>query len=240
MPVTGASTAERRFFFVPKKGTIMASLPSGTTLAIASAFASAKTVSDISNSTSGGEASVSCTAHGYSNGDIVQLFSGWGRLNRRAVRVKSSTTDAFVAELIDTSSTNFFPSGAGGGTVRKITTFTQINKWMSPTQSGGDPKTVTVRFMDEDTDTNLNDGFNAITESFEIDADEYGTSSYNALRTLSEVQTDTVLKKTLKSGVTIYTPCTISLNENPKISEGSILTNTVAINGNGRLTRYAA
>ena len=204
-------------------------------MSVATAFAAAKTVSAISNAA---EASVSCTAHGYSVGDILQLYSGWGRLNRRAVRVKSATTDAFVAELIDTTNTEFFPTGSGGGTVRKVTTFTQIPKYLNPTQSGGDPKNVTVRFMDEDTDTNLNDGFNAVTESFEIDADQFGTSSYNALRTLSDVQTDTILKKTLKSGAIIFTPCTVSLNENPKLSSGSIMTNVVSINGNGRITRY--
>jgi len=204
-------------------------------MSVATAFAAAKTVSAISNAA---EASVSCTAHGYSVGDILQLYSGWGRLNRRAVRVKSATTDAFVAELIDTTNTEFFPTGSGGGTVRKVTTFTQIPKYLNPTQSGGDPKNVTVRFMDEDTDTNLNDGFNAVTESFEIDADQFGTSSYNALRTLSDVQTDTILKKTLKSGAVIFTPCTVSLNENPKLSSGSIMTNVVSINGNGRITRY--
>lgn len=215
----------------------MATLPSGTILSIASAFAAAKTVSGISNAA---EAVVSCTAHGYSVGDIVQIYSAWGRLNRRAVRVKSVTTDTFVAENIDTTNTEFFPAGSGGGTVRKVSTFTQIPKYLNPNQSGGDPKNVTVRFMDEDTDTNLNDGFNAVTESFELDADQFGTTSYNTLRSLTDVQSDTILKKTLKSGAQIYTPCTVALNENVKLASGSIMTNVVSVNGNGRLTRYSA
>ena len=213
----------------------MATLPSGTLLAVATAFAAAKTVSGISNAA---EAVVSCTAHGYSVGDIVQLYSGWGRLNRRAVRVKSVTTDTFVAEAIDTTNTEFFPAGSGGGTVRKVTTFTQISKYLNPQSSGGEPKRVTVRFMDEDTDTSLNDGFTAVQESFDIDADQFGGAAYAALRSLSEVQTDTILKKTLKSGVNIYTPCKVSLNENPKMTDGQIMTNAVSIDGNGRITRY--
>lgn len=213
----------------------MATLPSGTILAVATTFAAAKTVTGISNATEG---VVSCTAHGFSAGDIVQIYSAWGRLNRRAVRVKSPTTDTFVAEGIDTTNTEFFPSGTGGGTVRKVTAFTQISKYLNPSQSGGDPKPVTVRFMDEDVETTLNDGFTAVTESFEIDADQFGSGAYSALRTLTDVQSDTVLKKTLKSGAVIFTPCTVALNENPKISDGSILTNTVSISGNGRVTRY--
>lgn len=215
----------------------MASVPSGTIFSLATVFAASKPVSTISNAT---EASVSCTAHGYAVGDILQLDSGWGRLNRRVVRVKSQTTDAFVAEGINTTNQEFYPAGSGGGTVRKVTTFQQINKILNPTNSGGEPKNIAVKFLESDTEENLNDGFTAITEGFDIDADEFGKASYAALVSLSEVQTDTVLKKTLKSGAMIFTPCRIAFNENVKMADGSIMTNTVAINGNGRLTRYSA
>lgn len=213
----------------------MASVPTGTIYSIATAFAAAKTVSAISNAT---EASVSCTAHGYSVNDILQIYSGWGRLNRRAIRVKSVTTDAFVAEGINTTSTDFYPSGSGTGTVRKVTTFSQINKILNQQASGGEPKSITVKFLESDVEENLNDGFTAITESFDIDADEFGGAAYTALVALTDVQTDTILKKTLKSGSTIYTPARIALNENVKMADGSIMTNGVSINGNGRITRY--
>lgn len=213
----------------------MASVPTGTIYSIATAFAAAKTVDDISNAA---EAVVDCTAHGYSVADILQLYSGWGRLNRRIVRVKSVTTDSFVAEGINTTNTEFYPTGSGGGTVRKATTFTQINKILNQTSSGGEPKNITVKFLESDVEENINDGFTAITESFDIDADEFGNTAYDALVALTEVQTDTVLKKTLKSGSVIFTPARIALNENVKMSDGSIMTNGVSINGNGRLTRY--
>lgn len=215
----------------------MASVPTGTIFSLATVFAAAKAVSAISNAV---EASVSCTAHGYSVGDVVQLYSGWGRLNRRTARVKTVTTDAFVLEGINTTNTEFYPSGSGGGTVRKISTFQQINKILNPSNSGGEAKNITVKFLESDVEENINDGFTAITESFDIDADEFGQASYAALVSLSEVQTDTVLKKTLKSGSTIYTPCRVAFNENVKLADGSIMTNTVSINGNGRLTRYSA
>ena len=215
----------------------MASVPTGTIFSLATVFAAAKAVSAISNAV---EALVSCTAHNYQVGDIVQLYSGWGRLNRRAAKVKSVTTDAFVLEGINTTNTEFYPSGSGGGTVRKIITFQQINKILNPSNSGGEAKNITVKFLESDVEENINDGFTAITETFDIDADEFGQASYAALVNLSEVQTDTVLKKTLKSGSTIYTPCRVAFNENVKLADGSIMTNTVSINGNGRLTRYSA
>jgi hypothetical protein len=213
----------------------MATLPTGTTMAVATTFASAKTVTNISNAT---EAVVSCTAHGYTVGDILQLRSGWGRLDRRAVRVKSVLTDSFVAEGINTTNTEFYPAGTGGGTVQKVTAWQTINKILNPSSSGGDPKSVTVKFLESDVEENLNDGFTAITESFDIDADEFGGASYAALVALTEVQSDTLLKKTLKSGSIILTPSRIAINENVKMADGQILTNAVSINGNGRITRY--
>lgn len=214
----------------------MASVPTGTIFSVATAFAAAKTVTAVTNAA---EATFSVTAHGYSVGDILQVSSGWGRLNRRALRVKSVTTDAFVAENINTTNTEFYPAGSGVGTVKKITTWQQINKILNPQSSGGEPKNVTVKFLESDVEQSINDGFTATTESFDIDADEFGGAAYTALLALSEVQTDTVLKKTLRSGSIILTPARLSLNENVKMADGSIMTNGVSINGNGRITRYS-
>jgi hypothetical protein len=152
--------------------------------------------------------------------------------------VKSATTDAFVAEGINTTNTEFYPSGSGVGTVRKATTFTTINKILNQQNSGGEPKNITVKFLESDSEESIFDGFTAVTESFDIDADEFGGTAYNALVALTEVQTDTLLKKTLKSGSMIFTPARIALNENVKMSDGSIMTNGVSINGNGRISRY--
>lgn len=215
----------------------MATVPTGTIYALATVFASAKTVTAISNAS---EAVVSSTAHGYSNGDIVEVTSGWGRLNKRAFRVKTVLADSFVLELADTSSTEFFPSGSSAGTVRKVTTWQQISKIMNPTSSGGDPKPITYKFLESDVEYIKNDGFTATQESFDIDADEIGGAGYTALRSLTDVQTDTILKKTLKSGSLIFTPCTVALNENVQMQDGQINKCRVSIAGNNRITRYSA
>jgi hypothetical protein len=79
-----------------------------------------------------------------------------------------------------------------------------------------------------------------VQESFEIDADEIGGAGYTALQTLTEVQSDTIMKKTLKSGSIILTPCTVALNENVRMQDGQINRNVVSVNANNRPTRYAS
>ena len=166
-----------------------------------------------SSVTNASEAVATSTAHGYSNGDIVIMYSGWGRLNKRAFRIKSVATDTFVLEGCDTTNTNFFPSGGGVGTVTKISTFTQITTVMNPSSSGGDPKTVNYKFVESDVEYSINDGFSATSYTLEMDADSIGSAGYTALKSLTDVQTDTVLKIITRSGSISLCPCTVALNE---------------------------
>ena len=215
----------------------MASVPTGTILSLATVFATAKPVTAISNAA---EASVSATAHGFAVGDFVEITSGWGRLNKRAFRVKTSATDTFVLEGADTSSTELFPAGSSAGSVRKVSTWQQISKVMNPSNSGGEAKSITYKYLESDVEFSKNDGFSAVQETFDIDADEIGQAGYTALKTLTDVQSDTILKKTLKSGSIILTPCTVAMNENVKMQDGQINTCSVAISANNRITRYQA
>lgn len=215
----------------------MAQVPTGTLFFVATSYATPKTTTIVTNAT---EAVVTAIAHGYTASDILEITSGWGRISRRVFRAKTVTTDSFVLEGQDTTNTNFFPTGTGIGSVRKILTFEQITTVMAPASTGGDPKTVTYKYTESDTEFSINDGFAATGYNMNLDADSIGTAGYTALKKLTEVQTDTCLKMLSRSGATIYQPCTVALNEAVKLQDGQINQVSVAFNGNNRLTRYAA
>ena len=215
----------------------MAQVPTGSTFYIASAYGSAKTVTIVTNAT---EAVVTSVAHGFSNGDVVEMTSGWGRLNKRHFEIESVLTDSFVLSGEDTTNTTFYPVGTGIGSVRKATTFTQITSVMNPQSSGGDPKTVTYKFVESAAEYSINDGFGATSYTMELDADALGSAGYTALKSLTDVQTDTCLKVVTRSGSLIFQPCTVALNEAVKMQDGQINRVTSAFNGNNRLTRYAS
>jgi hypothetical protein len=215
----------------------MAQVPTGTTLAIASVYAAAKATTIVTNAA---EAVVTSATHGYSSGDILEVTSGWGRLNKRHFRIKSVTTDTFVLEGADTSNTQFFPAGVGIGSVRKVTTFQQILKILGINTSGGEPKTVPYKYMESDVEFNINDGFSAQQMSIDIDADAIGDAGYTALKSLTDVQSDTCLKVQSRNGALIFQPCTVALNEAVQMQDGQVNRVVCAINGNNRLTRYAA
>ena len=216
----------------------MAQVPTGSTFYIASAFAAAKTVTVVTNAA---EAVVTAVAHGLSVGDFVEMTSGWGRLNLRAIRVKTvPTVDTFVLEGIDTTSTTFFPPGTGIGSVRKVSTFTQITTVMNPASSGGEPKNVNYKFIESDVEYTINDGFSATSYSLDLDADSIGTTGYTALKSLTDVQTNTILKIVTRSGSVMLVPCTVALNESVSFQDGQINKVKASFSGNNRATRYAS
>ncbi len=215
----------------------MSSVPTGSTFYVASTIAATKTTTIVTNAS---EASVTSAAHGYSAGDYVLVTSGWGRLNKRAFRIKTVATDTFVLEGADTSNTTFFPAGQGVGTVAKVSTWTQITTVMNPNTSGGDPKTVTYKFVESDVEYSINDGFSATDYTLELDADSIGGAGYTALKTLTDVQTDTIMRMVTRSGSILLVPCTVALNESVRMTDGQINRVVAQFSGNNRAVRYAS
>lgn len=215
----------------------MASTPSGMTHAIASAFAASKIIEAISNAT---EAVITSTAHGFANGDILEITSGWTKANLVIARVKSTAANTFVAEGLDTSDTTLFPAGSGIGSVRKVSGWTQIAQIHSPQITGGEPKEVNYKYLEDDQERIVYDGFSALKESFEVDADSAGTPGWIAMLAATRAGSNTVIRKILRSGAVIYESCKVALNPNPRISEGNTMRCAVGVAVNSNATRYAS
>ncbi len=214
----------------------MAAVPTGTLFSVATTFGSNITVTAVTNAN---PAVCTATAHGLSNGDIIEFTSGWGRANKRVFRVANVAPNTFELEGFDTSSTSFFPAGTGIGTVREVTAWTQLSKVMNPSTNGGDPKTVTYKFVESDVEYSINDGFTAVSYTLEFDDDDT-TSGYTAMRTLTDAQTDTVMKMLMRSGAVVYLPCTLAMNDVPRLQDGQINRINAQFAGNNRHTRYSA
>lgn len=215
----------------------MASVPTGTTFYVANAFGASKNTTVVTNAA---EAVVTCAAHGYSNGDVLEVTSGWGRITRRFIRIKSVTTDNFTLEGVDTTNLTFFPAGAGIGSVRKVTGWQQVVQVLGLSSTGGDPKNVEFSYFDNDISFSINDGFSATTITLELDSDSISTPGYALLKTLTQVQTDTCLRINKRNGGLTYQPCTVALNEAEQMQAGQVNRVRCVFNGNNVAVRYAS
>lgn len=110
----------------------------GATASIASAYGSSLPFTAASNAAE--TVLTMASTAGVAIGDYVEVTSGWGLLDGRLARIKALTANTSITlELINTSDTSKYPSGAGAGGVRKISTWTQLSQIGANLQvSGGD------------------------------------------------------------------------------------------------------
>jgi hypothetical protein len=140
----------------------------GSILSIASAFGLVKAMSAISNAA---EAVATLEAsHGVAPGDYIVISSGWGELDGRTVRVSAVSTNDVTLEDIDTSDTSRYPPGSGAGTVREITTWTEIAqiKADSFSTSGGDQQFTDASPLSASVDRQLPTTKSAYNVTFEV------------------------------------------------------------------------
>lgn len=112
-------------------------LTTGSTLSVAKTYAAPLSFTAIQNQVN---PSVTVSGSTIVAGDYVEVTSGWGLLDKRIARAGSgSSATSLILEGIDTSDTSKYPGGttAGVGSVRKITTWTQITQVRSISASGG-------------------------------------------------------------------------------------------------------
>lgn len=213
----------------------MAQVPTGTTFALCTAFGSALPVSLITNAA---EAVCTSTAHGLSNGDLVEVSCGWSRVNGRAARVKSVTANNFTLEGIDTSNASLFVAGGGVGSVRKANTFVQFLQVLTVDVSGGTPKTVSYKYIESENTQIINDGFEPVNRTFTLDADFLDSSAYGLLKPLFEAQSTTMLRTLKRNGKFTLLPCTASINVEETMTDGQVNAVSLAISGLNTSTRY--
>ena len=217
----------------------MARLPTGTIHSVSTAFDTAKNF-DGADITNAKPAVITKTSHGLVDNDVIMVDSGWGRLNAKAFRVQRIDDNSFELEASDTTNTTlYFPNG-GGGSFRKVTSWQDLDRTLNHTSSGGDPKTVNVKFLESDVEIILNDGFNAVGRTFDMDADMIGTPPYEALKTLSDTDAFTIVRRMAKNGAVSFIPAKVALSGEITATEGEIETFQATINAQNVSTNYPA
>ena len=213
-------------------------LPNGTLVFVASAYATLQTISAITNAT---EAVATLPAsHGIVVGDFVEVTSGWSGLNGRVCRIKAVSTNDVTLEGIDTSDTVRFVSGAGVGSLRKVSTFTQLTQTQQIDVSGGDATFVTFSFL-EDPDNEQQQIPDAKTpKSYKVTmADDASLPWFPVLQQLDAAKSPYALKLVLPSGSVICANAFVSFNDTPTLTASKVMAVVATFSAAARQVRYA-
>lgn len=213
------------------------SLPNGATVAVASAYGSDVTISAITNAN---PAVATATAHGLVAGDIIEVTSGWSKLNGKLVRVGTvADANTFELEGINSTSTSAYPAASGIGSARKVTTFQQVTQVLESSSAGGEQQFVTYSFLEQDFESQIPTVKSAMSLTMTI-ADDASLPHYAVLEVANDDRLPRGLRVTLPSGSTIYYNTYVSLNKTPTLTKNELMGLALSFALLNEPVRYAA
>ena len=219
----------------PREGTIIALyFPEGSSQQFSQTFASAKTITAITNANPAVATSV---AHGYTTGDEILITSGWEDITDSVVKITVLTADTFSLTGVDASNTGFYPAGTGTGTAQKISGWTAIPQVLTISGSGGDARFTDVQLLARRNSLKIPTGFNAtsITLSLAHDAAQPG---YQTMLQISRNLSKVAFKQVISGGAVTYGYGYLNVSELPKLNSNQVNTVDAALTVIGRSVSY--
>lgn len=209
-------------------------LPNGSTIDLASSYSAVVEIESISNAS---PAVATATGHGFTQGDIVLVTSGWSRINNRAFRVGTVTTDTFVLEGVDSTNTTFYPAGGGIGSAKSAETYVSINQVTAVEFAGGDINFLDVQFLESDTQVQLPTVKSAISMTLTV-ADDPDQPYVPVVEAYDESREIQILRLNLVNDNTILYPAIVTASNTPTVTINELLTRTISLAVQGKPTRF--
>jgi hypothetical protein len=210
------------------------SLPNGSLVSICSGYGASKTMATLSNAS---PAVAGVTANGYSNGDFVEVTSGWSRLTNKIVRVSAAATDSFSLEGIDATLTSIYPASGGAGSVRKISGWTQLAQILNSTSQGGDQQFLTYQFLEADAQVRIPTFKNPYGLDLEV-ADDPAGAGYLLAVAANDDRLARAIKIVLPNGGILLYNAYVSVNKTPSLTVNELMAVKVTLSLLAEPVRY--
>lgn len=212
-----------------------ASLPNGTIFSIAATYGAAIPFTALTNAA---PPQATATAHGLTNGDILEVTSGWPLINDRPARVAASATNTFTLEGLDTTDLTKYPAGSGLGSVRKVLTWQQISQVMQNASTGGEQQSVEWVYLEDGIERSKNTFKKAKILTLTL-ADDAAQAWNAVLLAADQDGKNRILRAALPSGGFLYYNVNVGFDPEPKLDANQIMTVTATFRSQGRFIRYA-
>jgi hypothetical protein len=211
-------------------------VPNGALVAIAASYGVVVNMTALTNAA---EAVATLAAgHGYVVGDVLEVTSGWSRLTNKMVRVKTVATNDVTFEGIDTTLTSIYPAGSGTGTVRKVSTWTQLSQILESGSSGGEQQFLEYQFLEADAQKRIPTFKNASGLTFSI-ADDPTLAGYILASQANDDRLQRGVRVTLPNSSKIFYNAYISLNKTPSLNVNQLMACEVTLSLLAEPVRYA-
>jgi hypothetical protein len=201
-------------------------LADGSVLSIAATYATSKNMTAVSNANPA--VATLEASHGVAVNDIIEITSGWGGLDGRVVRVSAVATNDVTLEGVDTSDTAIYPAGAGTGTVREISTWSQVTQVMEIDSEGGDQEYFEYQFMDQLFKRRIPTVTSPVTINLQA-ANDVSLAWVTTVRAAQAAQTPKAARLTFRNSAKIYLNSYWSIGQMPQLRLNEALRRAVSL-----------
>jgi hypothetical protein len=211
-------------------------LTTGTVAAIASTYGASVSMTALSNAA---EAVATLAAsHGVVVGDYLEVTSGWGRLDKRIVRVKTVATNDVTFEGINTSSTTTYPAGTGTGSIRRITAWTNLSQVQGGATSGGDLQFTDITTIEDTVQKQAPTIRSAVNVNLTV-FDDPTLAWYTAVNTADEARTPYAVRFTFPNSSKLVANAYWNLQKSPSFATNDSLKTQIGLTYVADPVRYA-
>lgn len=211
-------------------------LATGSTISVAKTYGTSVAMSAISNAA---EAVATLGAgHSVVVGDYLEVTSGWGKLDKRLVRVKTVATNDITFEGINTVSTTTYPAGSGIGSVRRITAWDNLSQVKDISSSGGDQQFADTTAIDDLVEKKVPTIRSAVTMNLTV-FDDPSLAWYATVTAASDSSTPAGLRISLANGSKLVANAYWSLMKVPTITKNEALGTSISLSYAADPVRYA-
>lgn len=211
------------------------SLPNGALVAIANGYDNSTSITAISNAAT----AVASATNTLTDGDIIEVTSGWSRLTDKIVRIDTPTASDFKLEGIDTSLTSIYPAGGGIGSFRKVTGWTQLAQILDSSSSGGEQQFLEYQLLEADAQKRIPTFKSAAGLNFSV-ADDPTLPGFILASQANDDRLPRAVRITLPSGAVLLYNAYISLNKTPSLTVNQVMAVQVTLSLLAEPVRYAS
>lgn len=212
-------------------------LPNGSIVEIAATYGPVTDITAISNADPG-VASLS-GSHAITEGDFMEVTSGWSRLTDRIIRAGTVAGNNADLDGQDTSDTTVYAVGQGVGTLREILTWTQLQQILEITTDGGEQQFLTYQFLESDAQKRIPTFKNPSGVTLLV-ADDPTLAGYILASEANDDRQPRAVRITLPGGSLILMNAYITLNKTPRLTINELMAVEVTLSLLADPVRYAS
>jgi len=233
----GYGISQAIFGHMHRNGLILGaySFPEGAQFLFSQTFASAKTVTALTNAS---PAVATSTAHGYSGGSEILLASGWEDAGDSVYKTGAIDANSFNVTGLNSTDTNWFSAGSGIGSAQLISNWVAIPQVLTIATSGGDPRFTTISPLARRNSMNVPTGFNATSITLTLGHDA-ANANYQTMLDISRSLKKVAFKMLLSGGATSYGYGYMAVSEIASLNVGQANTVTASFSLLGRSISYS-